>query len=100
MKNQDDVGITFVNTILGRGILNGIINISFSAFNFSPDGNEGIEADPVVACRLRMDRVCLKQLHDVTADLLKAIERAETPQVETSAMEEEPKAPLRREKAH
>jgi len=27
LKNQDDIGITFVNTVLGRGILNGVINI-------------------------------------------------------------------------
>jgi hypothetical protein len=99
MKNQDDTGVTFVNTVLGRGILNGVINISFSTFNFSPDGQDGIEADPVVSARLRMDVPCLKQLHQVCSDLIAAIEAAQKPK-EITAMEEEAPVKPRREKAH
>lgn len=104
MKTQDEVNVVFVNTVLARGILNGVVNLSFSTFNFSPNGADGIDADPVVSCRLRMDRVCLKQLHEVTGTLLAAIEASELPkaETETSPMEEGvlPKATTRREKAH
>lgn len=78
MKNQDNVGVHFVNTIIGRGILNGVCNLSFGVFNFTPseDGTK-VDVDPVVACRLRMDKVCATQLRDIMNELLATIERAE-----------------------
>ena len=78
MKAEDKVGCTFVNTVVGRGILNGVINLSFGVFNFTPTQDGQIDVDPVVACRLRMDKVCATQLRDVMNDLLTAIEKAET----------------------
>lgn len=78
MKNQDNVSVTFVNTVVGRGILNGVINLSFGVFNFTPseDGKE-VDVDPTIACRLRMDKVCAIQLRDVMNDLLAVIEKSE-----------------------
>lgn len=78
MRNSDNVSVTFVNTVIGRGILNNVINLSFSVFNFTPnDDNSSVDIDPTVACRLRMDRVCATQLRDVLNDLLAAIEKSE-----------------------
>ena len=31
---SDDVGVTFVNAVLGRGMLNGIVNLQFGVLNF------------------------------------------------------------------
>ena len=78
MRESDRVSVTFVNTVVGRGVLNGVINLSFSAFNFTPseDGTQ-VDIDPVVACRLRMDKVCATQLRDVMNELLAAIEQSE-----------------------
>ena len=78
MKSKDTVGIDFVNTVIGRGILNGIVNLSFGAFNFTPaDDGKTVDLDPVVAVRLRMDKVCATQLRDVMNELLATIEKAE-----------------------
>lgn len=77
MKDQDKVGITFVNTLIGRGILNGVANLSFAAFNFTPTDEGKIEPDPVVVCRLRMDKVCLYQMQKALNELVEQIEQAE-----------------------
>lgn len=77
MKSLDNVGVLFVNTVLGRGVLNGIINLSFGTLLFTPTDEGDIDPDPVVAVRLRMDRICAKQLHETLGDLLAKIEEAE-----------------------
>ena len=78
MRSSDQVGVEFVNTVIGRGILNGVINLSFGVFQFTPsEDGKTVDIDPVVACRLRMDKVCATQLRDVMNELLATIERAE-----------------------
>lgn len=75
---SDNVKITFVNNVTARGILNNVVNISFNVLNFTPteDGTE-VHPDSVVACRLRMDRVCAYQLRDVMNQLIEVFEKAE-----------------------
>jgi hypothetical protein len=77
MKSTDNVGITFANTVINQGILNGVINVNLGVFHFSPseDGKE-IVADPAVICRLRMDEVCAIQLHNALRGILAAIEKS------------------------
>ena len=78
MKVADQVGVTFVNTVVNRGIFNGVINLSFGVLNFTPsEDGQTIEPDPVIAARLRMDKICARQLRDVLSDLLDMIEKAE-----------------------
>jgi hypothetical protein len=78
MKSQDNVEIVFCNTVVGRGVLNNVVNLSFSAFNFTPsDDGQRVDVDPVIVCKLRMDKVCAKQLRDVMNDLIKLIEESE-----------------------
>ena len=77
MKSADNLGVIFVNTVVGRGILNGVINLSFGVFNFTPDEKGQIDADPAINCRLRMDKICATQLRDSMSELLAAIEKAE-----------------------
>lgn len=77
MRSEDKVGVDFVNTVIGRGVLNGVINLSFSTFNFTPNDEGQVDLDPAVTVRLRMDRVCALQLRDVMNDLLTSIEKAE-----------------------
>jgi hypothetical protein len=80
MKESKSSDIIFVNTVIGRGALNNVVNISFGAFNFSPNEQSGeIELDTTVACRLRMDIVCAKQLSNALIDLLNTIEKAQEP---------------------
>lgn len=78
MKPADTIGCTFVNTVIGRGIFNHVINLSFGVFNFTPSEADGkIDLDPVVACRLRMDKACAVQLRNALNDLLTLVEEAE-----------------------
>ena len=37
MKPNDSVGVTFVNAVVGRGILHGVINVQLGALNFDAD---------------------------------------------------------------
>lgn len=75
MKSLDAVGVTFVNTVLARGVLNGVVNLQLGTYLLTPN-QEGtaIEEDLVVSCRLRMDQVCARQLHDALGSLLAAID--------------------------
>jgi hypothetical protein len=78
MKSQDNISAIFVNTVVGRGILNNVLNLSFGTFNFTPNEATGeVELDPVVSCRLRMDKTCAIQLRDTMIQFLKDIEEAE-----------------------
>lgn len=78
MKALDSAGITFVNAVLGRGVLNNVVNIQLGAYQFSADEEKGaVDPDMVVVARLRMDRACAKQLHDTLGSLLTSIEEAE-----------------------
>jgi hypothetical protein len=75
MKPVDQVGITFANLVLGNGINNNVVNISFGAFAFnaSEDGKT-VDPAPVITCRLRTDIPCARSLHKVLGDLLESID--------------------------
>jgi hypothetical protein len=75
MKSTDQVGITFVNAVLGRGILNGVANLTLGVFAFDPTGDGKISENLTVACRLRMDVNCAKMIRDQLDELLTAIEK-------------------------
>jgi len=75
MKSTDNVGVTFVNLVLGRGILNGVVNLQFGTWLFgSKEGSDGVDPEPAVSCRLRMDVACAKALHEALGELLASIE--------------------------
>jgi hypothetical protein len=77
MKPSDNVGVVFVNTVVGRGVLNSVINVQLGVLNFDITDEGKVSSDISVACRLRMDMACAKQLRDVLDDLLVQIEKAE-----------------------
>lgn len=77
MKTADNVGITYVNTVIGRGVLNSVVNLTLGTFNFTPTAEGTIDPDLVVAARLRMDLVCARNLHSVLGELLSAIDQAD-----------------------
>lgn len=101
MNDQNKVNVTFVNTVVGRGILNNVVNLTFSTYNFSP-APDGIDADPVISCRLRMDIQCLRQLHDSTGELLAALDakpsQPATPEPAGIALADETTTPVKRTK--
>lgn len=74
MKSQDQIGTTFVSYVIGRGILHQVINFTFGTYNFTPGDKDNIELDPVVSCRLRMDRACFNQLRSAVNDLWEQIQ--------------------------
>lgn len=78
MKSVDNVGVTFVNTIIGRGIMNNVVNLQFGTFQFSPDEvTNTVDTDLAVSCRLRMDIMCAVQLYETLGGLLQAVKQAE-----------------------
>jgi len=79
MKSTDAVGITFANAVVGRGILNEVVNVNLAALNFTPtDDGKAIDPDPVIVARLRMDVPCAKQLHEALGQLLEIIDQAKS----------------------
>src|ERR1035437_2535365 len=81
MKSVDNVGVTFINTVLGRGVMNGVVNLTLGVLQFTPD-DEGkvIDPDIGVAARLRMDVVCARQMHEALGDLLVLIDKSDAEQ--------------------
>ena len=81
MKSVDQVGVTFVNAVLGRGVLNGVVNLTLGVLQFTPD-DEGkvIDPDIGVAARLRMDLVCARQMHESLGELLTLIDKSDEEQ--------------------
>ena len=78
MKSVDNVGVTFVNTVVGRGIMNNVVNLQFGTFQFSPDeASSSVDSDLAVSCRLRMDVMCAVQLYETLGGLLAAVKQAE-----------------------
>ena len=79
MKSIDQTGLTFVNIIVGSGVLNGVVNLSFASLLFTPaDDEKTVDPDPAINCRLRMDVMCARQLHETLGRLLGSID-AEQP---------------------
>jgi hypothetical protein len=75
MKSPDkDVPVVFVNTLLGRGHMNGVVNLTFGTFQFTPT-EDSIDSDLVLSARLRMDVVCAQQLYQSLGELFDAIEK-------------------------
>ena|SRR6185312_3478897 len=77
-KTVDAVNVTFVNAVMGRGILNGVVNLQLGTALFGT-GEDGTSVDDqvYVSCRLRMDIMCAKQLYETLGDLLGKVEGAE-----------------------
>lgn len=69
--------VIFVNTVLGQGALNGVVNLQLGTFLFTPNVEGEVELDPVVTCRLRMDKQCAVNLHESLGALLEALNEAE-----------------------
>ena len=93
MKSVDNVGVTFVNVVLGRGVLNGVVNLQFGVCQFTADDEANkVDPDIVTNCRLRMDMTCAKQLHAQLSELLRAIEESaeKLPGSEPLPAEEQP----------
>lgn len=59
---MDNVGVTFVNIVTNQGMYDGVFNINFATALFSPIGQDKIDTELVIACRLRMGKECLLQL--------------------------------------
>jgi hypothetical protein len=65
-----DVPVTFVNSVLVSGFLNGIVNLSFSTAQFIPDGDGKVKPAEILTANLRMDLYCAQQIHDSLANIL------------------------------
>ena len=63
IKSVDNVGVTFVNEVLGAGTFDGTVNIQFGTYLFSPTEKD-IDPDLALSCRLRMSVTCAQGLRD------------------------------------
>lgn len=76
MKSNDGVGVTFVNAVIGRGVLNGVGNVQMGVLTFESDAEGKVSGELAVACRLRMDVKCAEELRDSLDSVLKIVEEA------------------------
>lgn len=90
MKSVDNVGVTFAALLIGRGVYDGVINVTLGAPLFTPetDGQTVVE-DIAITSRLRMTPSCARQLYEGLGELLKSIETTPMP---ASAPETESKS--------
>jgi hypothetical protein len=68
-----DVPVTFVNSVLVSGHLNGVCNFGFGTAQFLPtesDGKTKVVPAEFITVNLRMDLYCAQQLHDSLASIL------------------------------
>ena len=61
--------VVFVNELVGRGHLNGVVNLTFATARFTPIAGE-IAPDLVITARLRMDMACLRRTYMVLGELI------------------------------
>jgi hypothetical protein len=75
----DKVGVTFVNEVISRGSLNGVVNLTLGTYNWSVDETDKenlvVVPDLVISARLRMDVICAQRLFESLGTLLQAIEQ-------------------------
>jgi hypothetical protein len=90
MKSVDNVGVTFANLLLARGIFNGIVNVTLGCLLFEPsdDGNK-VEPAPTITSRLRMDVACARQLRDALTSIIASVDAETAPPPDTSEMARE-----------
>ena len=69
LTDPNNEPIKFVNEVAGIGILNGVVNITFSTARFLPQ-DDVVILDQIVASRLRFDLYCAQRLHDALGKIL------------------------------
>ena len=76
VEQNNQVATTFVNTVMGRGIFNGVVNVQLGTLQFDAGEDGKINNDLVTTVRLRMDIQCATMLRDELNDLLAFVEKA------------------------
>lgn len=75
MKSADNVGVTFINYVVGRGVMNGVANLTLGTYAFDPSEDEKtVEVAPFISARLRMDVPTVRALHATLGELLQQID--------------------------
>lgn len=75
MKSSDNVGVTFVNYVIGRGVMNGVVNLTLGTYAFDPsEDGKTVEVGAFVSARLRMDVLMARSIHAALGDLLEQID--------------------------
>lgn len=87
MKTLDNVGVTFVNIVLGRGSFNGNVNLTLGVMTFEPKDDGTIDLNPEINARLRMDIPCARQLRDNLDELLASIDNPKAPDAKANGAE-------------
>ena len=70
ISDRNNTQPVFVNQVIGQGILNGVVNVTFGTFGFTPTNDGKIDPDIVISARLRMDIACAQQLHAALGSIL------------------------------
>lgn len=68
--DPNSVPVVFVNSVDGIGFLNGVVNVTMSTYRYTPADGDKVEADSIIAARLRFDLFCAKQLHKLLGDII------------------------------
>lgn len=78
IRDPFQIGITFVNQVVGSGFLNGNVNITLAAALFTPNDQNKVDPDVVIVSRLRMDLFAAEQLRDALTSIIQQNTKAPT----------------------
>lgn len=71
-----NVPVTFVSNVVASGQLNGVINVAFGLYRFTPGVDGNVEPDLAIGARLRMDVQCAEQLYEALGSILQKLKPA------------------------
>ena len=69
LTDPNNEPVTFVSEVAGIGVLNGVVNVTFSQARYMPHDSV-VMLDQIVASRLRFDLYCAQRLHDMLGKIL------------------------------
>lgn len=70
ISDRFNVPTIFVNQVAGFGVVNGVVNLTFSTAQFTPKVDNTVDPDLVISARLRMDLACAAVLHEHLGSIL------------------------------
>ena len=60
----------FVSQVAGSGHFNGVVNLTFATFEFTPNSDNTVDPDLVISARIRMDFACAQVLYEHLGKIL------------------------------
>lgn len=71
VRDPHNVPVVHVSELIGTGLANGVLNLTFSQVLFTPTIElDKVEIDRIIGARMRMDLHCAAALHSALGSML------------------------------